>query len=89
MNEFTTVESRDWLKNVLHTTADVTVVFTKVDGTERTMHCTLKQDEIGSYEKKTDKVRALNPDVVRVWDVEKNEWRSFRYDAIRSVAFEL
>lgn len=87
--EFTTVEGRDWLKNVLQTTDRVKIVFTKVDGTERTMYCTLKEDVVVPYEKKTDRVRAGNDDVLRVWDLEKNEWRGFRLDAIREVAFDL
>lgn len=87
--EFATVEGRDWLKNVLQTTDRVKIVFTKVDGTERTMYCTLKEDVVVPYEKKTDHVRAGNDDVLRVWDLEKNEWRGFRLDAIREVAFDL
>lgn len=87
--EFTTPEGRDWLKGVLGTTDRVKIVFTKTDGTERTMYCTLKEDVVIPYEKKTDRVRAQNTDVLRVWDLEKNEWRGFRLDSIREVAFDL
>ena len=87
--EFTTPEGREWLKTVLATTDRVKIVFTKTDGTERTMYCTLKEGVAVPYEKKTDRVRAENADVLRVWDLEKNEWRGFRLNAIREVAFDL
>lgn len=86
---FTTEEGREWLKGVLRMTDQVTIVFTKVDGTERTMRCTLKEEIVVPYEKKTDRVRAENTDTLRVWDLEKNEWRGFRLDSIRQVAFDL
>ena len=66
--------------------SDVVVIqFTKTDGTERFMTCTLKEDLIEKYEKKTDREKAVNEDVISVWDVEKNGWRSFRYDSVISV----
>ena len=76
---------RDWLHGVLN---DVTVFinFIKKDGTERKMKCTLKSDEVIPYEKKTE--RKPNPDTCFVFDVEKQEWRSFRYDSVTRVSFE-
>ena len=59
------------------------VVFTKVDGTLRTMFCTTKDDLAEQYQKKTDRVKADNPDVCRVYDLEKKQWRSFRFDAVK------
>ncbi len=87
--EFNTPEGREWIKGLLKTTDEVKITFTKVDGTERVMLCTLKEDKVVPYEKKTDRVREENPDVLRVWDLEKNEWRGFRLDSIRSVEFDL
>lgn len=63
----------------------VTVKFTKVDGTERSMSCTLQESLIGTYEKKTEREKAVNESVVSVWDVEKEGWRSFRYDSVISM----
>ena len=62
------------------------VRFTKSDGTERIMKCTLREDLVIPYEKKTDRVKDVNLDVVPVFDVEKNEWRSFRVDSVKSVS---
>lgn len=62
------------------------VRFTKSDGTERVMKCTLREDLVIPYEKKTDRVKDKNLDVVPVFDVEKNEWRSFRVDSVKSVS---
>lgn len=60
------------------------VKFLKKDGTERDMVCTLRPDLMPrqidleeSVQKKTP-----NPDVLAVYDVEKDGWRSFRYDSI-------
>jgi hypothetical protein len=66
---------------------DAKVTFTKKDGTERVMKCTLREDVITLYEKKTDRVKTYNEDILAVWDLDKNEWRSFRYDSIKDVQF--
>jgi hypothetical protein len=65
----------------------VEVKFTKADGTERVMNCTLKSDRITPYEKKTDRVKALSTDsdVVSVWDTEKDSWRSFKLSTLTAV----
>ena len=65
------------------------VTFTKVDGTERTMPCTLKE-EILPPAKQEDplsqkKVRAINDEVLVVYCTDKNEWRSFRVANVTSV----
>ena len=62
------------------------VRFTKSDGTERIMKCTLREDLVVSYVKKTERVKVANTDVVPVFDVEKNEWRSFKVDAVQSIS---
>ena len=60
----------------------VEVTFTKVDGTERVMRCTLQQQYLPeSIEKEGVKVR--NPDVQSVWDIDINAWRSFRFDSVK------
>lgn len=65
-----------------------TVTFTKVDGTERVMECTLRADLLPLTEsddtKKTKKIKE-NEDVIRVFDTEKKGWRSFRIDSVKSV----
>jgi|TARA_B110000467_G_C18332948_1_gene494855 hypothetical protein len=59
------------------------VTFTKVNGEERVMKCTLQE----SFLPQTDKATATNKEnsnVVSVWDIEKNAWRSFRMDSLTS-----
>ena len=70
------------LVDLLH--KDVCVVrFTKVDGTGREMTCTLREDLIPvTPTKDTTKTRKLNPDVICVWDLENEGWRSFRKDSV-------
>ena len=60
------------------------VNFTKTDGTVREMICTLQESFTIPYEKKTDKQKPENNDILAVWDVEKHAWRSFRVDSIIS-----
>lgn len=62
------------------------VRFTKSDGTIRHMKCTLREDLVVPYVKKTDRVKEANTDVVPVFDVEKNEWRSFKVDSVQSIS---
>ena len=71
--------------NALLKEAVIAVKFKKVDGTERLMHCTLLADRIVPHEKTTDREKKINEDVASVWDVEKDAWRSFRYDSVISV----
>ena len=65
------------------------VTFTKVDGTERTMHCTLKEDILPPAKQEDPlsqkKVRAINDEVLVVYCTDKNEWRSFRVANVTSV----
>ena len=79
---------RKWLISHLKY-GPVTVYFTKKDGTERKMNCTLKEENIVQYEKKTERVKTLNEETCPVFDLEKNEWRSFRYDTITKVEFTI
>lgn len=83
-----TPEGRQWLKDMLHF-GPVTVTFTKKDGTERNMVCTLKEELTKDYEKKTDRVKAVNEETCPVFDIEKQEWRSFRYDSVKEVVFDV
>lgn len=77
---------KDWLGDKLKH-MDAKVTFTKKDGTERIMKCTLREDAIKPYEKKTDKEKNKNEETLSVWDLDKNQWRSFRYDSIKEVQF--
>ena len=65
------------------------VTFTKVDGTERTMPCTLKEDILPPAKQEDPlsqkKVRAINDEVLVVYCTDKNEWRSFRVANVTNV----
>lgn len=72
------------LKTALHN-GTVRVVFTKSDGTEREMFCTLKEGVVVPYEKKTERVKeTTSEDILPVWDTRKLAWRSFKYSAVKS-----
>lgn len=63
----------------------LTVTFTKVDGTERVMRCTLLPEYMPP---ETAGKQLLNESVrnnISVWDVDANGWRSFRVDSIKSI----
>lgn len=65
------------------------VTFTKVDGTERTMPCTLKE-ELLPPAKKDDplsqkKVREINENVLVVYCTDKQAFRSFRVDNVTDI----
>lgn len=79
---------RKWLGSHL-AYGEVTVTFEKKDGTLRELRCTLK--DVPEYERKTDRevLRKTNEEVMSVFDLEKEEWRSFRIDSVKQIAFDL
>lgn len=79
-------ESIEYLKSVLREKI-ITVVFRKKDGTERNMLCTLRPDVLPPMPEKDEtaepkKERKVNPDVIAVYDIEANGWRSFQFDSL-------
>lgn len=89
--DFTT----DNFKNLLRTKLqenEVSVTFTKRDGTQRAMLCTLSTSRIpGEHVPQgtgdTSSAETVSKEALRVFDLEKTAWRSFRYDSIKSVTF--
>jgi len=72
-------------------TSQCRVIFTKLNGEERDMVCTLKNDVIPKATKDPitqKKVRDLNEEVLAVWDVNKEGWRSFRISNVVSFVCE-
>lgn len=61
-----------------------TVTFTKKDNTVRVMRCTNNLALIPT-EKHPTKATPPNPDVNRVYDLDINEWRSFRKSSILKI----
>lgn len=77
-------ERKDMIKLLKDNT--VNVVFTKVDGTERKMTCTLKEDLMPTGQRPKDPAvspaKAENESVIRVFDTDILAWRSFRVDSV-------
>ena len=66
----------------------LTVTFEKKDGCERVMKCTLREDLLPPVvikEGTEKKVRKVNEDVMAVFDLEANAFRSFRMDSIKNI----
>ena len=61
------------------------VCFTKKDGNNRVMNCTLQESFLPPLMEDFETVTKDNPSVLAVWDIDNNGWRSFRLDSITSV----
>jgi hypothetical protein len=62
----------------------VVVTFTKKDGSERIMPCTTNDDIIAAKGKSTDYLYQ-SADTLTVFDLEKNDWRSFNISSVKKV----
>lgn len=60
------------------------IVFTKANGDNRIMHCTLQESMLPPQVDVEEHIQKKkpNPDVLAVWDVEAKGWRSFRWDSV-------
>lgn len=87
-SEIDTKEGREWLRGVLRS-EKVTVFFTKKDGTERKLICTLKEDKIPNEKSPKNSGKAKSEDSIAVFDLEKSDWRSFRFDSVKKVEFSI
>jgi hypothetical protein len=63
------------------------VTFTKKDGTVRGMKCTLAESLTPQVEVKSSAPRVIaeNDNLVKVYDLEKQGWRSFNVDSVISI----
>ena len=64
------------------------VTFTKTNGEERIIKCTLLKEELPKQAQ--DEIipsREDNPDILAVWDLEAKDWRSFRIKSVKKVKF--
>ena len=60
-----------------------TVSFLKVNGERRDMRCTLNEGMLPPRQtENATQSRKENPDVQSVWDVDKEAWRSFRWENV-------
>ena len=81
---------RDFIVEQLRTRV-LEVDFTKRDGTQRTMKCTLMAGYLPPPDKpmidltKDETSRKENLDVISAWDIESKGWRSFRLDSVNTI----
>jgi hypothetical protein len=75
------------LQNLRTNEQGIRIVFTKKDGTERAMLCTLSETKIPQDKQpKTQTTSSQTAgSALRVFDLEKAEWRSFRWDSVTSL----
>ena len=80
---FTKENLIDMLRNNI-----VTVTFTKVDGTERVMKCTLMSEYVPNAPSNNGQMLLQESEskALSVWDTELNGWRSFRVDNVKSIS---
>jgi deoxyhypusine synthase len=84
-------ELKTQLKEIIQNNV-VTVFFTKVDGTEREMKCTLMAEYLpDQYQNNNTQLlqeslgRLENVNTLSVWDLDANSWRSFRCDSVTRI----
>jgi hypothetical protein len=89
--DFTHPEGQQWLKGLLHDTAvqDLRITFTKADGTVRKLLCTLRESAIPEDKLPKGTGSETSDNTQRVFDLEKNQWRSFRWDSVKYVEFTI
>ncbi len=80
-------EFRTWINKAISENV-VVLSFTKKDGSERVMTCSTKDGIIPTDKMpKGESKRPVSTDSHAVFDLEKQEWRSFRYADLNSVLY--
>lgn len=87
-SQVNTPEGREWLRGVLRN-EKVKITFTKKDGTEREMLCTLANDKIPSEHAPKNTGKSQSDEALAVFDLENDGWRSFRWDSVKKIEFTL
>lgn len=97
MPKYLNEEQVAYLVEVMLPNDVVDVDFIKTNGDKRHMRCTKDPKFIEArLERKypdglpeVTRHKAPNPDVVSVWDLDKDEWRSFRKDSVVHYSVEV
>lgn len=80
---------RNWVRGLLQE-REITVDFEKADGAFRSMKCTLREDLGAKYSMNENKnTKKPNPEVCVVWDTNQAAWRSFRWERVKRIQFDL
>lgn len=91
MNTFeNSPEGRDWLLSLLRKNI-ITVTFTKKNGEDRIMQCTLDPEYFAQDKYRSDLTEDTKLDRTNctVWDVNAQGWRSFIWTNIKQIDFTL
>lgn len=89
MDDRTAKLLEEWLHGILPQTA-MTITFTKKDGTERVMRCTLQPEHLPPQpvtENKEPRKKAEG--VIAVYDLDAKGWRSFVVKNVTHVQFTI
>jgi hypothetical protein len=87
LKELPTDDERNrYLRNLLGNN-DCEITFTKVDGTLRTMPCTLRAEAMPQrvVTEEHHVTKSYKPETLSVWCLDKSEWRSFRVANVTEV----
>lgn len=79
---------KNWFRTLLKETP-ITIYFQKKDGSERKMICTLSENKIPEEKLPKNTGKAQSDEAQAVFDIEKQEWRSFRWDSMKKFEFTL
>ena len=79
---------KKWFSGLLKE-IEVDLEFTKANGERRKMRCTLNEELIPEDKKPKGSTRKSPEDTIAVFDLDKQDWRSFRYDSIIEFAGEM
>jgi hypothetical protein len=63
----------------------LTVTFTKLNGEERVMRCTLLTEYLPGGTVAPQLLQEDTGDTISVWDTEVNGWRSFRLSSVKTI----
>ena len=82
-----TMFTRDGLIDLLRSNIG-TVAFTKVNGEERVMTCTLLSEHIPNAPTTNGElvIKESKNNTLSVWDMNANGWRSFRVENVKSIS---
>ena len=83
--------TREELKaNLVSNPKGLMVSFTKADDSIRNMACTLNPKHLPTpteaVKPKSDRKQNDDPNLIVVWDIQANNWRSFKFDSITMIS---
>lgn len=84
-------EFKTWVRGLLHDdiVKNLRITFTKADGSDREMRCTLIESSIPSDKIPKGTGREAPSTTQRVFDLDKGEWRSFKWESVTRVEFDM